>query len=279
MLGEGRRLPLSLLKHAIRGKEEMLRKFFSDLKQGSEYLNYGREIILAWSVNYINDLDVDEVKILDIGSGQGADLLNIQQAQYDKNITKQLFGIECYEPNVRKARDNGINIFSIDIEREIIPTQAGFFDLVIANQIIEHSKEIFWIFSEISRVLKKGGRAIIGVPNLASFHNRVILLFGEQPTSIELLGPHVRGFTKPSLTRFMTCDNYFRVLAVKGANFYPFPPTMSKVLSKLFPTLSVGLFILLERTDKEGKFIEVLESRFYETPYFKGITENRLHGE
>jgi hypothetical protein len=54
---------------------------------------------------------------------------------------------------------------------------------------------------------------------------------------------------------------------------------MSKVLSKFFPTLSVGLFILRERTAKDGKFIEVLESRFYETPYFKGITENRLYGE
>jgi len=45
----------------------------------------------------------------------------------------------------------------VNIENESIPVSEGYFDIVIVNQIVEHMKEIFWIFGEISRVLKKGG--------------------------------------------------------------------------------------------------------------------------
>jgi hypothetical protein len=84
------------------------------------------------------------------------------------------------------------------------------------------------------------------------------------------LGPHVRGFTKNSLVRFITADNYFRVLQVRGANFYPFPPAIARRLSRWLPTLSVVLIMLCQRTEKQGTFIQVLKDRFYETDYFQG---------
>jgi len=143
-------------------------------------------------------------------------------------------------------------------------------DLIVANQIIEHTKEIFWIFSEIVRVLKPGGACIVGVPNLASFHNRIALLLGMQPTTIELLGPHVRGITAPSFKNFITYGNYFQVSATTGANFYPFPSPMGTYLAKTFPALSVCLFFILIRTGKNGSFLEVLDDNFYETPFFRG---------
>lgn len=201
--------------------------------------------------------------------GGGTDLLKIKASLPGRKVS--LFGIECYEPNVEKARQNNIIVFQIDIEREQVPKSNESFDVIIANQIIEHTKEIFWVFGEVSRVLKKGGIAIIGIPNLASLHNRILLFFGEQPTCIEPLSAHVRGFTKPGFERFITADGYFRVLDMKGSNFYPFSPRISRVLSKLFPALSVSLFFLIQRTGEEGSFVNVLESRFFETPYFKGL--------
>ena len=53
---------------------------------------------------------------------------------------------------------------------------------MIANQILEHTKEVFWIWHEIARVLAPQGQLILGVPNLASAHNRLLLLLGRQPT-------------------------------------------------------------------------------------------------
>ena len=250
----------------------MFRNLLSRLKHGTEGLNYGRDIVLTWSVESARRLSLDTITILDIGVGKGVDLLNVKSALAAIPKQVELLGVECYEPNVQLARTNGITVFSVNIEYEAIPLQAGSIDLLIANQIVEHTKELFWIFSEISRVLKPGGQAIVGVPNLASLHNRIMLLLGEQPSSIELLGPHVRGFTRPAFTRFITCEDFFEVKEVKGSNFYPFPPTASKVLSKAMPTLSVGLFFLIERSHKKGCFIEILDSRFYETPYFRGKT-------
>jgi SAM-dependent methyltransferase len=144
-----------------------------------------------------------------------------------------------------------------------------YFDIIIINQVLEHTKELFFICSEISRVLKKQGILIIGVPNLAAFHNRILLLFGYQPVCIRLMGPHVRGFTASNLNDFISTGNYFIVKEIKGSNFYPIPPKISKILSKFFPQLSTSIFLLIERTSKEGLFIEVLKDNF-ETNYYSG---------
>lgn len=143
-------------------------------------------------------------------------------------------------------------------------------DFIIMNQILEHTKEIFWIFGEVSRVLKRGGGCIVGVPNLASLHNRIALLIGRQPTSIRALGPHVRGFTRKDFVKFIETDGYFKAEYFAGSNFYPFPRQVSRILARIFPNLAVSVFWGIRRTGKEGCFIHILDSRFYETPYYRG---------
>jgi SAM-dependent methyltransferase len=164
----------------------------------------------------------------------------------------------------------GITVHALDAERSRFPFEGRFFDVVLANPVLEHTKEIFWIASEVSRVLKPGGAFVVGVPNLASLHSRAMLLLGLQPSPIEVLGPHVRGYTKGGLSRFLTAGGFFDLLEVRGANFYPFPPAVAKPLSRVFPTLSVSLFFRCRRTDKEGVFLDVLREHSFETEYFRG---------
>ena len=161
------------------------------------------------------------------------------------------------------------------VETDRFPFEGGFFDVIVSNQILEHTKELFWIFSEVSRILKSQGYILTGVPNLASLHNRVALLLGLQPTAIEVLGPHVRGFTAASFIQFVETDGFFVNEAVKGSNFYPFRPGLSRILSRLFPLMSVGIFFKTKRTSKPGLFIEVLKARFFETAYFAGDESTR----
>jgi SAM-dependent methyltransferase len=247
----------------------MLRGRFRRLKEGTEYLNYGRETIAAMMRQQAARLSQSgSLHVLDIGFGSGADLLNVKTALHSRQVG--LFGVDSNPTRVAQASENGIAAVQLNIESDRLPFADHFFDGVIANQVIEHTKQIFWIVSEVSRVLKKSGLFIVGVPNLAALHIRVLLALGEQPASIELLGPHVRGFTKNSFVRFITADDYFRVLQVRGANFYPFPSAIARRLSRWLPTLSVGLILLCQRTDKEGTFIQVLKDRFYETDYFQG---------
>lgn len=254
---------------------DVVGKLFTPLIKKSAYLDNGREIIINWCRQCIQDMNHDDVRILDIGCGKGTDLLNLQNSIRNRKLG--LFGIECYEPDVKQAKQKGINVFQLNIEDEPIPTKDEFFDIVIANHIIEHTKEIFWIFSEISRTLKKKGILIVGIPNLASLHNRIFLLLGEQPSTIEVLSAHVRGFTAPSFKRFVEADDYFKVLKVCGANFYPFSPSIANFLSKLFPTFSEVLFSLVRRQNKKGSFIQVLGTRFSGTPYFRGRESCKLN--
>jgi methionine biosynthesis protein MetW len=246
----------------------MLRKFLAELKRESEYLNWGREIVVEFVSKYA--LRGETIRVLDLGPGEGADLMNVKETFVSSNV--ELFGVECYDEYVSNLQQKGVNVCKLNIERERFPFEDKTFDIIIANQILEHTKEIFWILSEISRVLKPGGIAIIGVPNLASFHNRMMLLFGMQPSSIEILGPHVRGFTKKSFEQFVTTNSFFQVLETKGANFYPFPASLANIISNIFPSMSVGLFFCLRRTEKQGTFIEVLQQNFFQTNYFDGTT-------
>jgi SAM-dependent methyltransferase len=247
-----------------------MKNFFRRMKEGTESLNYGREIITRWACELFPPAAAsgEPVTVLDLGCGLGDDLVNVRTAISPRTI--RLLGIENYPPNQDTARRHGIEVASADLERAAFPWHDGSVDLIIANQIIEHTKEIFWIFSECSRVLKPGGAVIVGVPNLASFHNRLLLLFGDQPSSIELLGPHVRGITIPAFRRFIEADGFFRVEKIRGSNMYPLPASVSLILSRLFPRLSVSIFFLVRKTGRPGLFRDILATRFYETNFYTG---------
>ena len=245
------------------------------MKSGTEELNYGREIIRSWAVEGITGARDRAVSVLDIGLGEGKDLRNIQETL---GREARYCGIESYPPSVERAKKSGIDVADIDIESTRFPYEDQSFDVVVANQVLEHTKELFWIFSEVARILKPGGVFIVGVPNLASLHNRTALLFGLQPPAIKTLGPHVRGFTKKAMQEFAETNGYFVLKDYKGSNFYPFPPALSKKLSRLLPQLAVGSFYRFERTEKGGCFLEILDQQFFETPYFRGV-QKKQEGE
>jgi len=246
-----------------------MREYLRKLKERTVCLNYGRDVIAGWVCEKFPEADPpSHLSILDLGCGRGYDLINIRDRLIGK--TASLFGTELNPEYAEESRRLGIQVSITDLEHSKYPYPDGTFDLIIANQIIEHTKEIFWIFSECSRILKQNGYMIVGVPNLASLHNRVLMLMGEQPSSIELLGPHVRGITKSGFRRFVEADGIFRIEDVKGSNFYPFPPGVSKILSRAFPGLSVSLLFLIRKIHPSKRFIEVLNTRFFETNYYTG---------
>src|SRR5205823_11009821 len=129
--------------------------------------------------------------LLDIGCWDGA-----STARYGESLgAAALAGIEVFDGPARVAEERGIDVARRDLERETFPWPDAAFDVVVANQVFEHLKNIWLPLSEAYRVLKAGGHLVVSVPNLASLHNRVLLAFGRQPTSIHTLGPHVRGYT------------------------------------------------------------------------------------
>lgn len=179
----------------------MLYSVLVRIKDSTNHLHFAREQIGRWAREQFDRAGRPPYHVLDIGLGTGSDLKEIRKASAGLDVT--LHGLESIPDCVRNAREAGINAYPINIERDSLPFPDEFFEVVVANQVIEHTKELFWIFSEISRVVKKGGMVIIGCPNLASWHNRVALLFGAQPPCMKLLSGHLRGITKPDFKRMI----------------------------------------------------------------------------
>ena len=177
-------------------------------------MNYGRHILKNWAIKHVEDKDLKNINILDIGVGGGDDLLSIKN-NLSTNIDVHLKGLDCRSVNIEKCKLHGIRVDKVNLEYDTFPYADNQFDIVIANQILEHTKEVFWIISEISRVSKNNSIIVIGVPNLGSFHNRIALLLGMQPTCIEPLSAHVRGFTVDGLKRLFEYDNYLRLIDYK----------------------------------------------------------------
>jgi SAM-dependent methyltransferase len=234
------------------------------LKKNSGYLIYGRNIVLCWALEHLCKKNNDTQNVLDIGCAKGDDLLGIKSACSE---SVQLYGLETYEPYRKIAIENGINVTAFDLEKDRMPFNDGFFDIIILNQILEHTKELFFVFDELSRVLKPDGILIIGVPNLAAWHDRLMLLLGDQRTGIKVLGPHIRGFTLNGFKKFIEITGSFKVENVKGAGFLPFPVFMAKILAHLYPTFATSLFLKVKHQKSEKTFADTVRERKFETNF------------
>lgn len=225
-------------------------------------LNYGRHHIRRFLSS------AEPVRtVLDLGAGQGDDL----QLSRIVHPGAARHAIEVCPGYALKLNEDGVSVHTGNIERDALPFADGSVDVVIANQVLEHVKEIFWIFHEISRVLPVGGNLIVGVPNLAALHNRILLAIGRQPTPLKNNSAHIRGFTKADLLQFLeSCfPGGYRLMQFGGSNFYPFPPFVAKPLAHMFPTMAWGIFFLFEKKREYCKeFLEYpvrerLETNFY----------------
>jgi hypothetical protein len=144
---------------------------------------------------------------------------------------------------------------------------------VIANQVLEHTKQVFFINHEIFRTLKVRGNLYLGVSNVLSLHNRLLGLAGVHPTRAKLISGRVRVFSKKDVIFFYeTIAGGFTALeGFWGAQFYPFPRRIARPLANFLPSLAVSIFFLIRKTAAyEDEFIDWLSKAELETNFFRG---------
>jgi len=70
-----------------------------------------------------------------------------------------------------------------DLNKEDIPLQDNFVDVVVAGEILEHLLNPFKAVREFYRILRPKGILIISVPNICSLVNRINMLRGRLPSN------------------------------------------------------------------------------------------------
>ena len=134
-------------------------------------------------------------------------------------------GVEGESALVAAARARGVDARLVDVEDTPLPWADGEFDAVVAAEVIEHVRDTDRLLGEIARVLRPRGALVVTTPNLASFENRVRLLFGRYPMWMDVgiagVG-HLRYYT-PRMLRHQLTQHGFVVERHLG-NWVPLVP-------------------------------------------------------
>ncbi|HWO47809.1 MAG TPA: class I SAM-dependent methyltransferase [Solirubrobacterales bacterium] len=172
---------------------------------------------------------------------------------------KRMLGVEVYEGPAAEAEAKGLEVAHVDLETGRLPWEDGSVDVVVCNQVLEHLKNVWLPMTEMHRVLRLGGHAVLSVPNLASLHNRVLLALGRQPTSIRVLGPHVRGYAFREFRDLVALDGAYEVERALTVGFYPLPAAWSRPFSSLWAGAGHTTIVLARKTDTAPPWLDYIE--------------------
>lgn len=226
----------------------MKSKIMSVASRFKQYLHREEEILLSNKIaEMVKPFAGTGMKILEVGCSDG--YYAIDRGQRLGRV--EIYGVDIGKKRLAKAKEKGIHAFSCDIENELLPFDNEYFDIIICNQVMEHLMKIHLIMDECHRVLKGKGIFLVSVPNLAALHNRLLLLIGKQPTTLQIMSEHLRGFAPDAFKEYLLFNRIFTLLSYKSSGFYPFPHPLSVYLSKFLPRLSTFQIALLQKDKNE----------------------------
>jgi SAM-dependent methyltransferase len=194
-----------------------------------------------------------DARLLDVGCDDGAWTEEVRRRIGAPR--SNVCGLEIVPERAELARARGFDVRIADLE-EPWPIDPGGFDIVHANQVIEHVRRLDHFVAEVRRVLAPGGRAVICTENLASWHNVAALALGYEPFSLtniserralgnplalhlgEQPGPgswqHVHVLTLPALRDLFEAHG-LGVERSWGAGYHPFTGRVAARLASLDP--------------------------------------------
>ena len=197
-------------------------------------------------------------EILEIGCGTGENL----HYYASKFGFSRAYCVEIASSAEEKIREKGLVPLILDVNVDRIPLSDESIDVILFEEVVEHLYNSDLVMSEIKRLLKESGILVLSTPNLASWINRLSLLFGYQPFShdVSFLGGfgrfkyknqsngHIKSFTLRAMLEYLKFFG-FEVLEVKGIEADGAPPLISRIdsiVSKI-PSLASHMFVVARK--------------------------------
>jgi cyclopropane fatty-acyl-phospholipid synthase-like methyltransferase len=174
--------------------------------------------------NQIKDIDLTGMKILDVGCGRG------ELIRYAVVKGAEAYGIDYSDAAIEIAKDIVVDLPE-DIEKRAyfetmdakeLKFENDFFDYVFLFDIVEHLHdwELKKCLSEVSRVLKPGGKVIVHTSpnkNLMNLVRVVARPFGVNLKSSEF---HVNEQTPDSLNKYMSENFHGKLYVLKDKHYW-----------------------------------------------------------
>jgi ubiquinone/menaquinone biosynthesis C-methylase UbiE len=219
----------------------MLKKIMQKMYESSADLN--KQNIISLILSQKNKPDI---KMLDLGCDDGEWTLTLAE-RIGANC---IYGIEIVDEQIQKAKKRGIKVTKSDLNAKF-PFRKNYFDVIHANQVIEHVASLDRFVQEMYRILKPGGCVIVSTENQCSWHNILATILGWQMFSLTNVSAKISGIGNPlalhhgvnnmpsswthktimslkGLKELFALYNFSNITA-KGAGYYPLPCSFGNI--------------------------------------------------
>jgi len=183
--------------------------FFSDRDQYNSQTQDEKHLN---AIIHALEIDNSDCRVLDIGTGTGYLAFEIAKRYKNADVT----GLDIVEKTLRINQDKAMkqkikNLDFISYDGLKFPFVDNLFDVIVTRYALHHFPDIKNSFSEIARVLKKGGKLLIADPIPAKNDN---VRFVDEYMKLKPDG-HVRFYTEDELIKYanevnLTFDNSFQ---------------------------------------------------------------------
>ncbi len=158
------------------------------------------------------------LKILDVGCSYGA----LGEAMTKKGNV--VFGLDISQAAIERARTRVHFAAVADItKQDSLPPEIAEerFDLVVMGDIVEHVYDPLGVLVSARKLLKKDGKLLLSVPNIANWLTRLQLLLGRWDYAVSgvMDRTHLRFFTLRSARRLVRAAGY-EVVGVSATPYF-----------------------------------------------------------
>jgi SAM-dependent methyltransferase len=133
-------------------------------------------------LSFIRKRGINAACYLDMGGSDGSLTVQIGQALN----AEEIHVVDISDEALVIAASKGLQTHKVDLNSQRLPFPDAHFDFITMVEVLEHLVDTDHALREANRVLKPLGYLLITTPNLASWRNRILLLFGFYPEFAEV---------------------------------------------------------------------------------------------